>query len=103
MPSLPCPATGADSSPAPLLLTHPERLPERPGSQATDCHTLEPTPCHPAPPCCFPQAVDASQSIATGNVQLRKAVRTNQGTRKYLLTFLLVASLGLLFLDWWSS
>lgn len=47
--------------------------------------------------------MEASQSISTGNVQLRKAIKTTASARKYLLIFLLVASLGLLFLDWWSS
>lgn len=51
----------------------------------------------------FLQAVDATHSLTTGNVQLRKAIKTNSSARKYMLIFLLVASLGLLFLDWWSS
>ncbi|GAB4819928.1 hypothetical protein N2152v2_006974 [Parachlorella kessleri] len=48
-------------------------------------------------------AVDASHNIGAGNVQLRKAIKVNSGTKKYLLVFLLVASLGLLLFDWWSS
>lgn len=49
------------------------------------------------------QAVDASQNIGSANVQLHKTIKVNASSRKYLLVFLLVASLGLLFLDWWSS
>ena len=37
------------------------------------------------------------------NVQLEKAVRTNKSARKYMLAFFVVASLGLLFLDWFYS
>eukprot|EP00887_Chlorella_sp_A99_P000321 scaffold13.g321.t1 len=51
----------------------------------------------------YAQAVDATHNIKAANVQLGKAIRTNQAGRKYLLAFFLLASLGLLFLDWFYS
>lgn len=51
----------------------------------------------------YTQAVEATQNIGRANVQLGKAVRTNRSARKYLLAFFLVASLALLFLDWFNS
>lgn len=51
----------------------------------------------------YNEAVQATGHIERANVQLGKAVRTNRAARKYLLVFFLVASLGLLFLDWWHS
>jgi syntaxin 18 len=51
----------------------------------------------------YNEAVQATGYIDRANVQLGKAVRTNKAARKYLLVFFLVASLGLLFLDWWNS
>lgn len=51
----------------------------------------------------YAEAVAATTNISRANVQLGKAVRTNRSARKYLLVFFLVASLGMLFLDWWNS
>lgn len=51
----------------------------------------------------YVEAVAATAHISAANVQLGKAVRTNRSARKYLLVFFLVASLGMLFLDWWNS
>ena len=51
----------------------------------------------------YAQAVDATHNISAANVQLTKAVKTNRSGRKYLLAFFLIASLSLLFLDWYYS
>lgn len=96
-------------------------------TQPVHLFTLSPTaphpsPAHPTPPHSSPQmfstaitqqseqieqlysaAVEATQHISKANVQLGKAVKTNSSARKYMLAFFLVASLCLLFLDWWYS
>ena len=51
----------------------------------------------------YAEAVQATQYIGRANVQLDKAIRVNSSARKYMIVFFLVASLGLLFLDWWNS
>jgi len=51
----------------------------------------------------YSAAVDASQNISTGNVELRKAVDYGRSSQRQILVLLLVASLGLLFLDWFNS
>lgn len=51
----------------------------------------------------YAEAVAATANISRANVQLGKAIRTNRSARKYLVIFFLVASLGMLFLDWWNS
>ncbi|PRW20462.1 Syntaxin-81 [Chlorella sorokiniana] len=51
----------------------------------------------------YADAVDATHNISRANVQLDKAIRTNRSARKYMIVFFLVASLALLFLDWWNS
>jgi len=51
----------------------------------------------------YSQAVEATHNIGRANVQLSKAVKTNKSARKYLIAFFLVASLMVLFLDWWNS
>jgi hypothetical protein len=40
------------------------------------------------------------QNISTGNLELRKAVAYGRSSQRYLLVLLLVATFGLLFLDW---
>ena len=49
------------------------------------------------------QAVESSLNVTKGNTQLRKALRHSAAARKYMLLLLLVASFGLLFLDWYYS
>ena len=51
----------------------------------------------------YQEAVQATEHISMGNVQLEKTIRVNKGSRKYLLIMLLFFSIGLLFLDWWYS
>ncbi|KAL4422617.1 hypothetical protein ABPG75_008814 [Micractinium tetrahymenae] len=51
----------------------------------------------------YAEAVAATTNISRANVQLGKAIRTNRSARKYMIVFFLVASLGMLFLDWWNS
>ena len=49
------------------------------------------------------QALEATKHVEGGNVQLQKAIRMNTSTRWYIFVLFMVASLGLLFLDWFSS
>ena len=51
----------------------------------------------------YSQAVRATVNIDSGNVHLKKAIRHNASARLYVLVLLLVASFGLLFLDWWTT
>ena len=46
------------------------------------------------------QAVEATKNVEGGNVQLQKAIRLNTSARWYIFVLFMVASLGLLFLDW---
>jgi len=49
------------------------------------------------------QAVEASEFVVKGNVNLEKAIRLNSSTRKLMFCFFFVASLLLLLFDWWYS
>ena len=49
------------------------------------------------------QAVQATLYTSKGNVQLGKALKLGASSRLYLLWFFVIASLALLFLDWYSS
>jgi hypothetical protein len=49
------------------------------------------------------QAVQATSYVDKGNVQLQKALKVSGSARLYLLWFLIIASLSLLFLDWYYS
>jgi syntaxin 18 len=51
----------------------------------------------------YNEAVQASENIQMGNVQLEKKVRVNKSSRKCLLFLLFVFSLALLFVDWFYS
>jgi syntaxin 18 len=51
----------------------------------------------------YGEAVQATLNIDRANVQLGKAIKTNTAARKYMIVFFLVASLCILFLDWWNS
>lgn len=51
----------------------------------------------------YMEAVAATGQLEQGNVQLEKAIRTNKSGRKYLFIFLVLATFGLLFLDWFYS
>ena len=51
----------------------------------------------------YDQAVEASNHMDMGNVQLRKTVKTNSKSSKWLFYILIVFSLMLLFFDWWWS
>jgi syntaxin 18 len=51
----------------------------------------------------YMEAVAATGHLERGNVQLKRAIRTNTSSRKYLFFFFLLATLGLLFLDWFYS
>jgi syntaxin 18 len=51
----------------------------------------------------YMEAVAATGHLERGNLQLERAIRTNSSGRKYLFFFLVLATLGLLFLDWFYS
>ncbi|KAF5838947.1 hypothetical protein DUNSADRAFT_1893 [Dunaliella salina] len=51
----------------------------------------------------YSAAVDASQNISTGNVDLQKAVNYGRSSQRQILIILLAATLGLLFFDWFNS
>ena len=51
----------------------------------------------------YGEAVAATTNISRANIQLGKAVKTNKSAQKCMFLLLLMASLGLLFLDWWYS
>ncbi|KAK9861603.1 hypothetical protein WJX84_001892 [Apatococcus fuscideae] len=51
----------------------------------------------------YSEAVQATADISAGNMQLTKAIRYNTSTRKIMLAILLMASLSLLFWDWFYS
>ncbi|KXZ41617.1 hypothetical protein GPECTOR_360g130 [Gonium pectorale] len=48
-------------------------------------------------------AVEATHNITAGNESLRKTVDVNRSTTRYVLVLLLVATLSLLFFDWFNS
>lgn len=47
--------------------------------------------------------MQATVYVDKGNVQLEKTIRVSGSARLYLLYFLIIASLALLFLDWFYS
>jgi syntaxin 18 len=49
----------------------------------------------------YNQAVEASHNMDMGNVQLKKTVKANSQSRKWIFVILVVFSLMLLFFDWW--
>jgi hypothetical protein len=49
------------------------------------------------------QAVQTSVNVTRGNLHLRQALRYSAAARRYVMVLLLVASFGLLFLDWFYS
>jgi syntaxin 18 len=51
----------------------------------------------------YVEAVEATGHMGKANVQLDKAVKTNRASQKLMFIVLLVASLALLFLDWYYS
>ena len=51
----------------------------------------------------YNQAVEASNHMDMGNVQLRKTVKTNGKSSKWVFIFLVVLSMLLLFADWWFA
>lgn len=51
----------------------------------------------------YKEAVEATENIDQGNVQLRKTVQVNKSSRKCIFILLLSFSLALLLLDWWYS
>ncbi|KAI7870526.1 hypothetical protein BDF14DRAFT_1720542 [Spinellus fusiger] len=50
----------------------------------------------------YGDSVATTERVEQGNLQLIKTRENNRGTRKFMLIFLLGASLVLLFLDWYS-
>lgn len=57
----------------------------------------------PSPVLCPLQAVDSLSNLDRGNVHLGKAIKHNTSARYYLAYIFVIASLCLLFLDWYSS
>lgn len=51
----------------------------------------------------YNQAVEVSNHMDMGNVQLRKTVKTNGKSSKWVFIFLVVLSMLLLFADWWFA
>lgn len=51
----------------------------------------------------YTEAVAATGNISKANVQLEKTVKTKKSAQKWLFILLLLASVSLLFLDWWYS
>jgi len=51
----------------------------------------------------FQEAVAATTTLGRANVQLDKAVKTNKSAQKCMFILLVMASVMLLFLDWWYS
>lgn len=51
----------------------------------------------------YVEAVRATGHIGAANVQLHKTVAAGKGAQRTLLVFMLLATLGLLFMDWWHS
>lgn len=51
----------------------------------------------------YNNAVDATQHIKRGNVDLKKTIQLNRSSRYYLLVLLITLSLLLLFFDWFNS
>ena len=49
------------------------------------------------------QAVKATANISRGNVHLQKAIQHNAAGRKYVLVLLVLASMLLVFLDWYYA
>ncbi|GAO50622.1 hypothetical protein SAICODRAFT_66730 [Saitoella complicata NRRL Y-17804] len=50
----------------------------------------------------YDEAVTTAEEVQRGNTQLKKARERNSSTTKFILVFLIMASLILLFLDWYS-
>jgi syntaxin 18 len=50
----------------------------------------------------YGDSLATTERVEQGNLQLIQAKERNRGTRKFMLIFLLGASLVLLFLDWYS-
>jgi syntaxin 18 len=51
----------------------------------------------------YMQAVDATHNITVGNKALVKTIDVNRSSSRYILVLFLVASLSLLFYDWFNS
>ena len=51
----------------------------------------------------YTEAVAATGTIGRANVQLDKAIRANRSGQKCMFILLVLASVMLLFLDWWYS
>ncbi|GAO47367.1 hypothetical protein G7K_1575-t1 [Saitoella complicata NRRL Y-17804] len=50
----------------------------------------------------YDEAIMTAEEVQRGNMQLKKARERNSSTTKFILVFLIMASLILLFLDWYS-
>ncbi len=48
----------------------------------------------------YDNTLQATTYVKAGNVELQKTIEVNRSTRWYILVLLLVATLCLLFLDW---
>uniref|UniRef100_A0A1D1ZTJ1 SNARE-complex protein Syntaxin-18 N-terminal domain-containing protein n=3 Tax=Auxenochlorella protothecoides TaxID=3075 RepID=A0A1D1ZTJ1_AUXPR len=51
----------------------------------------------------YAEAVRATGHIGAANMQLGKTVAAGKGAQRTLLVFMLLATLGLVFMDWWHS
>ncbi|CAM6101060.1 unnamed protein product [Calypogeia fissa] len=50
----------------------------------------------------YQQALDATQNVDKGNLELVKAIQRSSSSRLYILLVVIVLSFGLLFLDWYE-
>ncbi|KAL2927780.1 Syntaxin-81 [Bienertia sinuspersici] len=50
----------------------------------------------------YDQAVEATKNVDLGNKELTQAIQRNSSSRTFLLLFLIVLTLSVLFLDWYS-
>ncbi|KAL8188558.1 hypothetical protein R6Q57_029846 [Mikania cordata] len=50
----------------------------------------------------YDQAVEATKNVEMGNKELTQAIQRNSSSRTFLLLFLVVLTLSVLFLDWYS-
>ncbi|XP_076961044.1 syntaxin-81-like [Bidens hawaiensis] len=50
----------------------------------------------------YDQAVEATKNVELGNKELTQAIQRNSSSRTFLLLFLVVLTLSVLFLDWYS-
>jgi syntaxin 18 len=51
----------------------------------------------------YMEALESSRHLDLGNVEMKKTIKRKGSAQKYVALFLLIATLALLFLDWYSG